>query len=96
MITIKLMADYECCPLWRVGDEYHDEVDPDDLPLSPELRDRLMDWARLYDDTLDRDSPRDSGFKTAELEAAFVAEGNDLAVCLAEELGPDYAVTKFF
>jgi hypothetical protein len=88
------MADYECCPLWRVGDEYHDEVDPDDLPLSPELKERLMEWAQVFDEILDVDSPQDAGFKSEALEAAFRAEGDDLAECLAAELGPGYLITK--
>lgn len=36
------------------------------------------------------DSPQDAGFESEALEAAFRAEGDDLAECLMAELGPDY------
>lgn len=94
MKTIKLMADYQCHPLWYVSTEEVGEVDPEELPLSNELRLRLAQWARAYDETLDFDSPQDSGFKSEALEAEFQAEGHRLAACLRTELGPDFLVVE--
>jgi hypothetical protein len=94
MKMIKLMADYQCHPLWCVSTEEVGEVDPEQLPLSNELRIRLAQWARTYDETLDLDSPQDSGFKSEALEAEFQAEGHRLAACLRTELGPDFLVVE--
>jgi hypothetical protein len=47
MTTIKVMADYECWPLWN-----GDNLDPDSLPLSTYLREQLAAWAERYDETL--------------------------------------------
>lgn len=88
--ALKLMADYDCYPLWGQGETGVDNVDPADLPISPGLRDALEAWAQRYDDTLDRDDPRRSGFHTPEAEAAFKAEGEVLLGRLKAELGQDY------
>jgi hypothetical protein len=53
-----------------------------------------MEWAQVFDEILDMDSPQDAGFKSEALGAAFRAEGDDLAECLAAELGPGYLITK--
>lgn len=93
MKTIKLMADYECHPLWHVSADEFGDIDPETLPLSAELKSRLAAWARLYDATLDMDAPQDSGFKSEALEDAFKAEGLRLAEQLRAELGADFVVT---
>jgi len=55
------MPDYECWPLWRDGDEIGN-VDPASLPITSDLHDRLVGWAKRFDETLDRDDPVSSGF----------------------------------
>ncbi|MFK3974357.1 hypothetical protein ACI2KS_26905 [Pseudomonas sp. NPDC087358] len=95
MKTIKLMADYQCHPLWHDSMDEFGDIDPQDLPLSSELRARLAQWARDYDQTLNLDAPQDSGFKSEALEAEFTAEGHRLASCLREELGAGYVITEF-
>ena len=58
-----------------------------------------MLWAQracAYDETLDSESPQDSGFKGEALEAEFQAEGHRLAVWLGTELGPDFVVVVQF
>lgn len=93
MKTIKLMADYECHPLWHVSPDEFGDIDPEELPVSPSLKSGLREWARLYDATLNMDAPQDCGFDSEALEAAFRAEGYRLAEQLRIELGPDYVVT---
>lgn len=88
------MADYFCYPLWHMGGGEVGNISPRELPLSPELTNRLMEWAQVFDEILDMDSPQDAGFKSEALGAAFRAEGDDLAECLAAELGPGYLITK--
>lgn len=94
VVPIKLMADYFSYPLWHMGGGEVGNISPRELPLSPELTNRLMEWAQVFDEILDMDSPQDAGFKSEALEAAFRAEGDDLAECLAAELGPGYLITK--
>lgn len=89
---LKLMADYSAWPLWgRSGGD----VDPATLPLSVDLRERLNEWAAAYDAILNRDDPRNSGFPSPEVQAAWEQEGLHLWRDLQRELGSDYAISYF-
>ena len=87
------MTDYYSYPLWEENENSYENVNPDDLPISSGLRDALTGWAQRYDDTLDRDDPRQSGFSTPEAEAAFKAEGEVLLGRLKSELGQQYVLS---
>lgn len=94
MNKIKLMADYECFPLWDASPEGGGRnINPDELPISPSLKNRLNSWALKYDNTLDRNYPPDSGFKSDEEETQFNIEGRLIFEKLKEELGNSYTVT---
>ncbi len=47
---IKLMADYQCYPLWDM--EEIGNIDPNKLPISIVLKRQLNTWAECYDDLL--------------------------------------------
>lgn len=89
---LKLMADYDCHPLWGVSADDLGDVDPASLPISAALVAALAVWAEDYDATLVRDDPAASGFTDAAAEAAFRARGEVLAARLADELGPAWTV----
>src|SRR5262245_5418087 len=93
MHTIKLMSDYGCFPLW--GTEEIANIDPETLPLSPELRKELRAWADAYDKTLNQEYPSDSGFSNPAEEEAFEVEGRRLWRVLQEKLGQDFRVFYF-
>lgn len=93
MRKIKLMADYQCHPLWDMSPGVYGDIDPNALPISNELRRRLADWARAFDETLDMLDPASSGFKCVEAEAAFKRQGIQLAEQLQNELGPEFLVS---
>lgn len=93
MKSIKLMADYQCHPLWNMSPGKYGDLSPDDLPISQGLKDQLNAWARVFDATLNMDYPPDSGFESDEAKAEFKQEGYRLAERLKEELGPAYTVT---
>jgi hypothetical protein len=92
MRTIKLMADYNSHPLWEATPGVVGNVDPDDLPLSEDLRKILRRWADDYDTTLNLSDPASAGFANAEAEAAFKKRGYELAERLRGELGPAFCV----
>ena len=91
--SLKLMADYECSPLWEQTKTGLHNVDPETLPISQGLRDALNAWAQRYDDTLDRDAPRRSGFSNQGAEVAFNADGQALLDRPKAELGKVYTLT---
>ncbi len=92
MRAIKLMADYQCHPLWDLSPGKYGDVDPRSLPISPGLMEALDDWARTYDATLNMADPASSGFESEDAEARFRQQGELLASQLKEELGPDFGI----
>ena len=89
---IKLMADYDCWPLWWDGDHDPGNIDPATLPLSPATVKRLLAWAETFDATLNRDNPASSDFPSDAAFEAFEQVGLDLWRQLQRELAPDYNV----
>ena len=90
---IKLMADYQCYPLWDV--ENVGNIDPNKLPISAVLKKYLNLWAECYDEILVLEEPRLSAFKN-EMEAlAFEAQGQFLWRHLQKELGDTYKIFYF-
>lgn len=69
------------------------DIDPNTLPISDELKRKLVDWAVTFDETLDSVDPGNSGFKSVEAEAAFKEQGIQLAEQLQKELGHEYLVS---
>lgn len=94
MRRIKLMADYECFPIWEASPGVVGNIDPQELPISSGLRERLMLWAETFDKTLHRDDPASSGFANECDESAFRDEGEGIARALQDELGDGYVVLK--
>ena len=88
---LKLMSDYHCFPLWAMPGN----VNPDDLPLSDELKSSLHQWATSFDRTLNHDYPPDSGFANPQDEEAFEAEGLRLWQELRRELRDLYEVVYY-
>lgn len=93
MRTIKLMADYDSYALW--DEDNIDNLNPDELPISEELKKSIHKWEDHYDSTLNRENPADSGFTSDDELGAFEREGRDLWRRLREELGDGYVVKYF-
>lgn len=94
MRAIKLMADYQCFPLWEASPGVVGNIDPQHLPISPPLKQKLMTWAAKFDATLNMNDPASSGFESERAANEFRQEGEALAQSLQEELGSAYVVTK--
>jgi hypothetical protein len=59
-ISIKLMADYDCDPLWAMDDGYSGCFPPEDIGLSNDLCRDLKIWSDAFSAALDRDDPSNS------------------------------------
>ncbi|AUI64684.1 hypothetical protein [Amycolatopsis sp. BJA-103] len=87
------MADYDCQPLWDVSAP--GDIDPASLPLGGETRERIAAWAGRYDDTLDRDVPQRSGFRTEEAARRWLEDGRLLAERIRRELPGSWSLAYF-
>ncbi|MGW6918896.1 hypothetical protein ACWGB8_34495 [Kitasatospora sp. NPDC054939] len=94
---LRVMADYDCHPLWFTAPDEVGDVAPDDpeLGLSAELAQALDAWAARFDALLDRDDPAASDFESPAAERRFYADGEQLAHRVARELGPAWQVGWF-
>ncbi|MFS7249251.1 MULTISPECIES: hypothetical protein [unclassified Rahnella] len=95
MKIIKLMADYYSFPLWNNSPGEVGNIDPESLPLSDELKERLNNWSEKYDSILNDEDPASSDFATKEDQLTFIHEGGELAKCLQVELGDAYQITYY-
>jgi hypothetical protein len=75
---LKLMADYDCFPIWEVFSDGIENITPDSLPISDDLKKDLHTWSDVYDQTLNIDDPESSGFVDAQSEQKFEIEGKRL------------------
>jgi hypothetical protein len=90
---IKLMADYDCYPLWVYEDmDLMDNPHPSELPLDASTVERLLQWQDTYDGILNREDPASSDFASVEDRVAFEQEGISLWQQLQKELGDEYDV----
>lgn len=87
---VKVMADYDCHPLWTLDEGRYGDFAPEELGLSPELTRDLDAWAEAYTASLNRDDPARSLW-TEEQHRAHEKDGRPLAVRLARER-PDLMV----
>lgn len=97
MKRIKFMEDYGCWALWHMDYEIDGEmgnIDPQSLPISKQLIDKLNQWSALYDATLDQDYPPDSGFQEIIEAENFLKTGHNLVDLLQTELGSSYLIVS--
>ncbi|MGP5165630.1 hypothetical protein ACTXOR_08290 [Arthrobacter rhombi] len=79
--TVRMFPDHAGTVLW-----FRDPIDYDLAQLSDGLVHDLARWEQSYYDALNPDF----GWKYADLARRFIAEGNRLAQCVADELGDGY------
>ncbi|WP_367997162.1 type II toxin-antitoxin system Phd/YefM family antitoxin [Planktothrix pseudagardhii] len=94
-IKIRLMTDYGCYPLWWDEADQVGDLDPESLPLSQEIIQRLYHWADAFEARLNLADPSDSPEVTLEEVERFEWEGLSLWKQLDQELSPDYEVVYF-
>jgi len=92
-MQIKIMADYECSPLWWDGESKNlGNIRPEELGLSKQVCADLWSWAAVFDATLNHDDPRISGFSSEIREREFHECGKELTKRVGTELGPKHRV----
>jgi hypothetical protein len=81
---IKVMADYQCDPLWALDEERYGCFAPEMIDVSPQLAADLNAWAVAHDNSFNMDDPANGNWTDAQY-AAHAAEGRSLAGRLKRE-----------
>ncbi|WP_371804869.1 hypothetical protein [Candidatus Lokiarchaeum ossiferum] len=92
-ISIKLMPDFQCDPLWWGKDSAKvGNIDPNTLPISSFLKKKLFDWAKQFDSTLNLKEPNQSTeFEDLNM-VKFQEEGKNIKYLLECEIGHKYQI----
>lgn len=91
--SVKVMADYDCHPLWALDPGVVGNFAPEDLGLSEELARDLNEWAAAFNSFLDRDNPAES-LASPQQHSAHESQGRQLAIRLARER-PDLEIYAY-
>lgn len=86
------MTDYHCYPIWHDGDDVFGDINPEDFPISLELKNDLMEWSNWYDRGIDLEDFRNSITMTESELLDFHKKGRELNKRLQIELGTTYEV----
>ena len=87
---VRIMADYSADGVWAKDGC---SVGIEDLPVSEELRGRILGWQHLYDDECEDYLP--ANLRTISFDdAAFSKQGLEIAIAVKTEL-PDWTVVYF-
>lgn len=96
MISIKLMPEFMCDPIWHDDGAAVGPISPFDLPISHLLAQAVSDWDKRYQETYSDIYPPDSSFTSPEEEERFYHDGEMLVKKLQDELGDNYRVRQHF
>ena len=86
MRRIRLIPEYGAHPIWEWVEDGTEDVDPAELPVSPDLRTALMAWDAEFQETFDKADPGASTFQSTAAEEDFERRGRALWWRLSEEL----------
>lgn len=85
-MKLRLTPDFFCYSLWGIYDDGSvDNINPNLLPISQELKDKLDYWERQYDSIFDADYPPNSKFLEKD-KNKFLEMGEDIYLNLKIEL----------
>jgi hypothetical protein len=84
--VVRVMAEYECWPVWLLHPTATKNITPEKLGISQKLSHDLLDWSDVHNSTYKPDDPLRSGFADSGEEREFNERGLALARRLAAEL----------
>ncbi len=88
--AVKVMAEYECHPLWALDHDTDGDFSPEKLGLSEALTRDLIAWGEAFSNSLNPDDPANSEWTEGQY-VAHAAQARPLGARLARER-PDLAV----
>jgi hypothetical protein len=85
---IRIRPEYGTLPIWRKGpsDRIFDNYEINRLKISSELRNEILDWNRLFQNTFQSDYPPDSTFHLLKIIEKFDSLGLEICQKMKQEL----------
>ncbi|GBD48956.1 hypothetical protein [Methylopila sp. Yamaguchi] len=87
------MAEYKAWPIWWNDHINFGDIDTSEFSISEKLKEKLNNWAKRYNDTMDWDNPYNAGFRSECDVINFYEDGRILSQELQIELGNEYEIT---
>jgi len=96
MKYLKLSPEFESSPLWIGSDGliFH-HLNIDNSPFNEELKRKLSEWAKKFEETLNQEYPPDSGFKTEEEEYDFEQLGLNIWKAIREHYSSHFEIVYY-
>lgn len=93
---LRILPDYYCSGIYIFCNEgFFEPIEPEEIGgLSQSLIDRISNWAKRFDATLNMEDPNESGFLSKKESDDFEKEGLSIWQVLKEEL-PEYKIVYY-
>jgi len=85
-MKVKLMAEYDCSPIWIIKEDSIENPSINELVLSDDVKEKLLIWIELFEGTLNESYPPDSGFKDMDSLNDFEDKAQEIVNDLKSEL----------
>lgn len=89
--SIRLMADYQCWPLWHCRSVQVGNIDPREVGVSMALAKDLSRWVETFESHMDLSDPASTKWTPEEI-AQFDSEGRELSRRLVAEIGDRFDI----
>lgn len=90
MTNVKIMPEYHCSPIWIKNSQgFFEPIEIEvffatiKFNIECNVKNRLVNWNKKYQETFDATDPMQSGFKSNYDEIKFVKEGEKIVSDLA-------------
>ena len=91
-MTLRFGAEYGAPPIFNPSVDDMGHVPIEDLRLSPQLSEMIINWDNQFQLTFNDDCPQESGFKSFEDLLTHNQHGKMLASLLEKELGDNVRI----
>ena len=92
MMTLRFGAEYGAPPIFNTSVDDMGHIDIEDLHISQQLSEMIINWDNQFQVTFNDDCPPESGFKSSEDLLKHNQYGKTLASLLEKELGDNVRI----
>ena len=96
MKYLKISPEYGTNPLWlKFDNEIPQNIDVNNTNFNSGLKNKISEWARVFDLTLNQDYPPESGFQSLEDEIKFENNGYSIWELIKEKYSNNFDAISY-